>query len=177
LKKQLLIFLDPSKLINKLAKGNLKHLQMKFKISWPTGIIIAITSFVIFILSFVYKVTFLPEYDHHLVSEDYYKDELNYQQEIDKENKGIELKENVLIKKVESGLLISFPAEFDPSKISGNISFQRLSNDKIDFQIPIQLETSNYLIKNENLVAGRWDVKIDWNVNNTAYLYKEKLMY
>ena len=59
---------------------------MKLKISWPTGIIIAITAFVIFILSFVYKVTFMPKYGHHLVSEDYYKDELNYQQEIDKEN-------------------------------------------------------------------------------------------
>ena len=61
---------------------------MKIKISWPMGIIIAMTAFVIFILSFVYKVTFLPAYDHHLVSEDYYKDELHYQQEINKENKG-----------------------------------------------------------------------------------------
>ena len=150
---------------------------MKFKISWPAGIVIAIVSFMIFILSFVYKVTFMPEYDHHLVSEDYYKDELNYQQEIDKQNRGIELKENVVIKKIDSGLLILFPSEFDPAKISGTISFQRLSNEKIDFQIPIQLETSSCLIKSDNLVAGRWDVKIEWNVNDTAYLYKEKLMY
>ena len=94
---------------------------MKFRISWPAGIIIAITSFVIFILSFVYKVTFLPEYDHHLVSEDYYKDELNYQQEIDKQNKGIELKENVILVKTSKWLSINFPSEFDPTKITGTI--------------------------------------------------------
>ena len=29
----------------------------------------------------------------------------------------------------------------------------------------------------ENLLAGRWDVKIEWKVNNTNYLFKEKLMY
>ncbi len=72
---------------------------MKFKISWPTGIIISIAAFVIFILSFVYKVTFLPQYDHHLVSDDYYKDELNYQQEIDKLNKAAELKQKYYFKK------------------------------------------------------------------------------
>jgi len=150
---------------------------MKIRISWPAGIIIAITSFVIFILSFVYKVTFLPEYDHHLVSEDYYKDELNYQQEIDKQNKGIELKENITLVKTSKGLSINFPSEFDPTKITGTISFQRLSNGKIDFEFPIQLETSNFIVKDENLVAGRWDVKIVWFVNDTEYLYKEKISY
>jgi hypothetical protein len=150
---------------------------MKLKISWPTGIIIAITAFVIFILSFVYKVTFMPEYDHHLVSEEYYKDELNYQQEINKENKGVALKENIKIKKDSLGLTIIFPVEFEPSKINGTISFVRLSNDKIDFNIPIKLTSNEILIKDEKLVEGRWDVKIEWNVNDVDYLYKEKLIY
>lgn len=150
---------------------------MKFKISWPTGIIIAIASFVIFILSFVYKVTFLPEYDHHLVSEDYYMDELNYQQEIDKQNKGLDLKENVTIQKGAKGLLISFPSEFDYSKITGTISFLRLSNEKIDFIQPIQLTSNDLLIEDKNLVEGRWDVKIEWTVDNKTYLLKEKINY
>lgn len=150
---------------------------MKIKISWPTAIIIAIASFVVFILSFVYKVTFLPQYDHHLVSEEYYKDELNYQQEIDKMNRAAELKENVVLNKTAEGLAISFPSEFDPLLISGTISFQRLSNDKIDFQFPIKLKTSVYLIKDELLVAGRWDVKIEWSVADNAYLFKKKIKY
>ncbi len=150
---------------------------MKYKITWPTGIIIAITAFVVFILSFVFRVTFMDEYDHHLVSEEYYKDELNYQQEIDKLSKAAMLKENVTLKKVASGLLINFPSEFDPSQISGTISFQRLSNNKIDFQIPIELKRSEYLIKDEQLVEGRWDLKIEWTVNNNTYLFKQKLMY
>jgi len=150
---------------------------MKFKISWPTGIIIAMSAFIIFILSFVYKATFMPQYDHHLVSEDYYKDELNYQQEIDKLNKAATLKEDVTLTKVAEGLLIKFPAEFDAEKITGTISFQRPSNDKIDFELPIKLTTANYLIADDNLVKGIWNVKIEWVINGTTYLFKEKLMY
>ena len=150
---------------------------MKFKISWPTGIILALSAFIIFILSFVYKATFMQEYDHHLVSDDYYKDELNYQQEIDKLNNSAALKEDVTLTKVAEGLLIKFPAEFDPEKITGTISFQRPSNDKIDFQLPIKLTTANYLISNNNLVEGRWNVKIEWTINGNTYLFKEKLMY
>ncbi len=150
---------------------------MKLKISWPAGIIIAITAFVIFILSFVYKATFMPKYDHHLVSEDYYKDELNYQQEIDKLDNAAKLAQNITYKKTASGLLFSFPSEFDSANIKGTIAFQRLSNEKIDFKIPIELTTSDYLIKDEKLVEGRWNIKIEWSVGDTNYLFKDKLMY
>jgi hypothetical protein len=150
---------------------------MKFKINWPTGIIISIVAFMLFILSFVYKATFMPQYDHHLVSEDYYKDELNYQEEIDKLNKAAALKQNISFKKVASGLLFSFPSEFEPSQIKGTISFQRLSNGKLDFQLPIKLEASDYLITDEKLVEGRWNVKIEWVVNDNTYLFKEKITY
>jgi len=150
---------------------------MKYKISWPTGIVIAIIAFVVFILSFVFRVTFMEAYNHHLVSEEYYKDELNYQQEIDKLNNAGILKEDITLKKVDNGLLISFPSEFEPTQISGLISFMRLSNDKIDFQFPIRLKSNKYLLNDDDLVEGRWDVKIEWKVNNTTYLFKEKIMY
>lgn len=150
---------------------------MKIKISWPTAIIVSIAAFVVFILSFVYKVTFLPQYDHHLVSENYYKDELNYQQEIDKLNNGSALKENIFLKKVKEGLQVVFPKEFKPTEISGVIYFKRLSNDKIDFKYPIKLVSNEFLIKNENLVEGRWDVKVEWSVKSQQYMFKEKLMY
>ena len=104
-------------------------------------------------------------------------DELNYQQEIDKQNKGIDLNENVTLKKVDTGLLISFPSEFDYSKITGTINFLRLSNDKIDFSLPINLSSNEVLIEDKNLVEGRWDVKIEWTVNDNTYLLKEKINY
>ena len=54
------------------------------KLNWGTGIVIAMISFMIFILTFVYRSVVMDEYQHELVSEDYYGDELHYQEEIDK---------------------------------------------------------------------------------------------
>lgn len=150
---------------------------MKLKLTWPVGIIIALTAFIIFILTFVFKVTFLDEYHHHLVSEQYYKDELNYQQEIDNVNRGLALEENIKLVKTATGLNIIFPEEFNFKNIEGTIDFQRLSNEKVDFNIPIELNSHTYLIPNEKLIEGRWNVKINWKVNNKSYLFKEKLTY
>ena len=150
---------------------------MKFRISWPTGIVISIIAFMIFILSFVYKVTFLDGYDHHLVSENYYKDELHYQEEIDKLNNAAALDEDVQMSWDDSGITIKFPSNFKPEEISGTIFFQRLSNSKIDFQRKIELISSSYHIKDEVLVDGIWDVKIEWVVGQTEYLFKKKIKY
>lgn len=150
---------------------------MKFKITWPVSITIALVAFIIFILSFVYKVTFLDEYNHHLVSDDYYKDELHYQDEIDKLNNAAELKENISFVKTSEGLRIVFPSEFNAKDISGEISFQRLSNSKIDFELPIMLESNTLFMKDENLVKGKWNVKIDWKVLDKEYLLKEQINY
>ena len=35
----------------------------------------------------------------------------------------------------------------------------------------------NSVISNEKLIEGRWNVKIEWTVNNNTYLFKEKIMY
>ena len=47
------------------------------KLNWGTGIVIAMISFMIFILTFVYRSVVMDEYQHELVSEDYYGDELH----------------------------------------------------------------------------------------------------
>lgn len=150
---------------------------MKIRISWPTGIVLVIGAFVIFILSFVYKVMFIPEYDHHLVSEDYYKEELHYQKEIDEVNNGKALENNVAIEKTEKGLVIIFPQEFDFNDISGTIFFQRMSNSKIDFQKKIDLTSHEYFIDSQDIVEGRWDIKVSWVVDGKSYLLKKKIKY
>lgn len=151
---------------------------MKLKFTWPVGIVLALTAFVIFILSFVFRVVFNPVYDHHLVSENYYKDELHYQEEIDKLNNAAKLVENITIEKVEEqGLLIKFPSDIDYTKISGHIYFQRLNDEKIDFDLPIHLKSNQLLIDKSKLVIGQYNLKIDWKTPKEEYLYKKKIMY
>ncbi len=150
---------------------------MKIKFNWGTGIVVAMVAFMIFILSFVYKTIAVDKYQHQLVSEDYYKDELHYQQEIDKLNSAAKLTQNIVLNNSSDGVTINFPQDLDYTKISGEILFQRLSNEKLDFNEKIKLEGNSQLISNDKLVAGKWVVRIEWNYNDEEYLYKESWFY
>lgn len=150
---------------------------MKFKITWPVGIVLALVAFVIFILSYVFRVMLNPVYEHHLVSEEYYKDELLYQTEIDKLNNAAALLEDISVVKTEEGLLIKFPSEFDYKKITGHIYFQRLNNKTIDFSLPIALTSNALLIDKSKFVEGQYRLKIDWKTPEKEYLYKNKIRY
>lgn len=150
---------------------------MKIRINWGTGIVIAIVLFMAFILSFVYKVFALDEYKHSLVSEDYYKDELHYQEDIDNLNNALKLDQNIKISNSEKGIIISFPNDFDYQKIEGKIIFQKMDNQKIDFEKDIVLKSHEILIPDSLLVNGKWVIRVDWSYNNVNYLLKEGWFY
>ena len=145
------------------------------KLNWGQSIALAMLAFMIFILSFVYKTFTNKSYDHHLVSEEYYKDEINYQQEIDAVANAMRLTENVKLVKTAKGLEIIFPMEV--KDIKGTIDFQRPSNTKLDFNLPIKLESNKVFISKDKLVDGLYNVKIWWKGNDTQYLFKEKYTY
>jgi len=150
---------------------------MKIKINWGTAIVIAMVLFMAFILQFVYRSITVDKYNHNLVSEDYYKDELYYQQEIDKMNNANKLDQNLTVERVKEGFLLTFPQGMDHTKITGTAYFQRPSNINLDFQQDILLSEAKILINHTNLVEGKWKVKIDWKYNDIEYLLKETVFF
>ena len=150
---------------------------MKLRFTWGTGIFLAMLAFMIFILSFVYKSIAMDEYQHELVSEDYYKEELHYQEEIDKLNNSNSLSQNIKLVNSKEGILVNFPKDIAEASIVGSIYFQRLSNEKLDFTEQIRLTDHHQLIPVEKLVSGKWIVKIDWEAEQEQYLFKETWFY
>lgn len=151
---------------------------MKLRITWPVGIVLALAAFVIFILSYVIRVMVNPIYEHHLVSEEYYKDELLYQQEMDKLNNAAALEKDITTTKTKEGLIIEFPSTLDYKKITGHIYFQRTNNKHIDFDLPIIALTSNqFLVDKSKFVDGQYQLKIEWKTPEKEYLYKNKIRY
>lgn len=143
--------------------------------NWGTGIVIAFGLFITFILYFVFKVQSDSKYDYEMVTEEYYKKELGYQAQLDKAQNAYDLVEKVTVVTQSDGLLIRFPKGFDYTKISGNVSLYRPSNQKLDFDMPVSLSSSNLLIPKTKLVGGRWDISIDWEYQGKSYLNKEKV--
>ena len=143
------------------------------KINWGTGIVIAFGLFIIFILSFVYKVQSNQKYDNELVTKDYYKKEALVQGDIEKQENANALTNKVTIENTAEGVKIQFPADFDYSKINGKVSFYRPSSQKLDFEVPISLSSPHLLIPKSNLAGGLWDISIDWEYDGVKYLNKD----
>lgn len=147
------------------------------KWNWGTGLVLAMIGFISFILYFVITMSTDQKYSHDLVTEEYYAKEMVYQQEIDAETNTNNLNTKIGSKKVKEGWLVTFPEELDPSKIIGKVFLYRPSNQQLDFDIPMELSSSDLLIPDNRLIGGRWNITIDWTYDNTSYMYKEQIVY
>ena len=143
------------------------------KLNWGYGIVIAIVCFISFIMFFVIKMSTDKIYDHDLVTEEYYKQELAYQSEIDARQNSAELTDNIQVKNTAAGIIIHFPAE--KKDINGKVFFYRPSNKKLDIELPIHLSENEMLIPTEKLVEGKYELSINWESGGTTYLYKKDL--
>ena len=102
------------------------------------------------------------KYDHDLVTEDYYKQELEFQDDIDKENNSKDLASNITWKKTSDGILIVFPETLKIEDITGKVFLYRPSNKQFDFDTAISLSNHNLLIPDKRLLDGRWNIIVDW---------------
>ena len=147
------------------------------KFNWGTGIVIAFVGFISFIMYFVISMNTDKALDHDLVTEDYYKQELEFQNDIDKENNSKSLTKNLSWKKTNEGIIITFPESLEINSITGNVFLYRPSNKQFDFETDISLSNHNLLIPDKRLLDGRWNIKVDWQYKENSYLYKKEIMY
>ena len=147
------------------------------KISWGTGIVLALAAFISFILFLVISMTTNKELDHDLVVEEYYKKELEFQEQLDNERNAQQLMEDISVEKTEAGFLVHFPEDFEIEKIKGKMFLYRPSNKQLDFEIPVSLSTHTLLVPDKRLVGGRWNIEINWEYGQEAYFFQKELTY
>lgn len=147
------------------------------KISWGTAIVMAIVSFISFIMFFVVTMITDKAYSHDLVVEEYYKTELTFQEQLDKTENATLLSENINVEKTSEGVVITFPEELEFSKIEGKVFLYRPSNKQLDFEIPLSLSSNQLLVPDKRLAGGRWNIIIDWTYQDEAYYFKEDIKY
>jgi hypothetical protein len=136
---------------------------------------IAITygAFVVFIISLV---TFCVKQDDiTLVSPDYYKKEIAYQDEIEKIKNTAGLTQPIQIEKAGEFLQITFPNEIKEAK--GTLLFYRPSDVKLDFQIPLSMGEQGWQkVPLKSIAPGQWTIKLEWEDKGISYLKEEKII-
>jgi nitrogen fixation protein FixH len=147
------------------------------KINWGTGIAITIVLFIGFIMYFVITMSTGSNYNHDLVTEQYYQKELVYQEKIDASENAAALGEALKVKKTAKGLLITFPKKFDPTLLKGKVFLYRPSDKQLDFEIPISLLNEYLLVPDKRLLGGRWNITVECEYLDKPYIFKEELVY
>lgn len=137
---------------------------------WGKGILVTIIAFVSFILVLV--IISIRQDDIHLVTENYYEEEIKYQEHIQREKATASLGRDVLL--LDSNALV---IQLDlPLGAEGTLHFFRPSDARLDRKIPIKinnLEGSEIPIG--SLLPGYWKVQLTWSENGVNYYQEKKI--
>ena len=137
--------------------------------NWGHKIIVAFICFAAFIGYMVVK-AFQQNID--LVSEDYYAQEINYQQKLNKLANTAEAGKSVIVKQKGDKILLTFPDE----EVSGSIHFYHPSRKIFDRTFDISLTNKTQQIDRSELVAGSYRVNITWNAESKDF-YQQSSIY
>src|SRR5690606_8492815 len=92
-----------------------------------------------------------------LVDDNYYEEELKYQNIIDKKLRSNNLIEKLLIETGDNYIKFKYPNLFKPEQITGSITFFRPSDKTKDFMIPVKAGLDgSQLVGKSKLEKGMW---------------------
>ena len=142
---------------------------------WGIGIAAVYIAFAALMLAFVLAAS-LQRTD--LVADDYYDQEVKYQQRIDQIKRSQEStrKVEVSYQRAAQQITLQFPSVLDGNEVSGNVVLFRPSNASLDRNYSIQLDEQNrQQFSTENLIAGNWRLMIHWEYQGEQFFSEELL--
>ncbi len=135
--------------------------------NWGKAIIITFILFAGFILSIVYT---MMQQRIDLVKEDYYKEELNYQKQINR----ISNANKSTIKMKYSAQNQVFTIVLPEAVNKGEVKFFRPSDKHLDFKKAIP-KGENFNFDTKNMAKGRWKVQVYWTDGQNEYFKEENI--
>ncbi len=149
----------------------------KIKFTWGHGMVLALLSFMIFIVSFLFRFNSEKGNSMDLVTEDYYNEGLKYQSKYDAMQNFAQLQSKPSIKVVGNELHITFP---DSLKVlEGTLGIYRPSNKELDKNFELQLQDHQMKLNDKAFPQkGKYDIFLQWeDENNIPYLHKEEIYW
>lgn len=139
------------------------------KMNWGAKIAILYIGFVVMMVALIIAST---KQKFSLVSGDYYKEEITFQDRIDATKNSNALVQNIGIEHSDNKVQINFPQEFAGKSIVGDVHFYSPLDDDYDRSFTLTLNNNTMDIDAAELLPVFYKVKINWTVNGKAY-YQE----
>jgi nitrogen fixation protein FixH len=139
--------------------------------NWGYKLMFVFIAFAIFMGTLVYKCMRSPAL---LVSTNYYKDELKYQQVIDGSEKANTLSSAIKVNIQNDTVVLQLPAEMKRHSTKGEIWFYCVANGHNDRKARLCTnEDGRQQFALSMFNTGRYIAKVDWEADGTKY-YSEK---
>ena len=129
---------------------------------WGWRISIIYISFALSTLGFMF---FSLTQKVDLVSDSYYKEELNYEKTIAAKRNSSSLSNEVLFNEQQSAISIVFPFP----QVDGIIKMYRPSSSSSDKEYSFKTNSYTYVLPIADIPAGLWIIKVTWKHNNTMF--------
>ena len=104
-----------------------------------------------------------------LISNNYYEEELRYQDIIDAKKNAAKLEEQPVYKATSEGMMISFPASIKVDEDKASFVLFRTEDSNLDVKKEVGLQHNLFLIPKKVLSPGSYTLKLKWTENKKPY--------
>ncbi|MCO5253819.1 MAG: FixH family protein [Bacteroidia bacterium] len=135
--------------------------------NWGTGIALVLILGAAALIFLVYKTT---QVNFSMVEKDYYSAELQFDSKKAAQANTRSLSSPINIHHDSGFLIIRFPKECIGSNIQGGLVLYRPSDQRLDIEIPLQLDKDGMIIiEDSKLISGKYILKGNWQMNGKSY--------
>jgi len=142
--------------------------------NWGKGLAISLIAFAVMMAAFGIASARRTE---SLVTEEYYAEELRYQDRIDAQGRALSLSAPVAVSIDDDRLHLRFPDELTGKRITGKLRLLRPNDPRADQDLAFTADDSGHFHSDPlELWPGRYDASLEWQCDGVTYHSAEKLV-
>lgn len=139
--------------------------------NWGNKLILVFIGFGTMMSFMVYRCMKVPV---NLVSKEYYRDEIAFQEVIDSRAKTNALGSKIKLSETKNAIGLTLPDEMKQQKVEGKILLYYPANARYDRQFVLQTDSAAFQsLSKETLVPGKYVIKISWKSAGINYYSEE----
>jgi nitrogen fixation protein FixH len=138
----------------------------------PIGLIAFFAVFISFIIGFS---VFATRQRMDLVANDYYDQEIKFQQHVDRLNHTLPIKSEVTIDYDSTNHMVTIAPPTEQKAVSGSVQFYRPSDAGQDRHYPLGADGGQRIDTSE-LTKGLWKVRVQWTNETREYFFEKPIV-
>jgi hypothetical protein len=140
---------------------------------WPYGVLLF---FVLLFCGMAVAVTICLTHRETMVNDNYYEQELKFQQQIDSASRARQCGASVQVPPGAGQVVLAFPAAQVAQKFAGSIQFYRPSAPALDRELPLAPRADgSQSLDVSQFATGLWQVRVKWNAGGQDYFLEQKI--